>query len=123
VNVSADNFRFDLSCAPLDESLAIAFRGAAGGKATHWRADTDPVRLVLAWHDTPGFTPLPVPLDAEGAAVFVKAWLAAAEYGPEFDHDGDNGKSWRIYNESWGHVDGCHYAFVAIEPLWAMYGK
>lgn len=119
----SDNFHFDISCAPLDATLAIAFVGSPSGKATHWRADEDPQRLILAWHEAPGFVPLPAALDAEGALVFIKAWLADARYGLQPDHDGDNGRSWRVYNEAWSHVDHCPYAFVAIEPRWAMYGK
>lgn len=119
----SDNFKLDITCGPLDASLSIAFGEAPGRKATHWRADKEPQRLVLAWHEAPGFTPLPAALDAEGALVFVRAWLREADYGSQPDHDGDNDKSWRVYNESWGHIDRCPYAFVAIEPRWAMYGK
>lgn len=118
-----DNFKFDIACAPLEKCLDIAFQGAPGGKATHWRVDADPLRLVLAWHDDGDFIPLPAALNAEGAQVFVKAWLGEAVYGPEPDQDGTNRKSWRVYNESCGHVGSSFYAFVAIEPCWAMYGK
>lgn len=118
-----DNFKFDITCAPLEKCLDIAFQGAPGHKATHWRDDDDPQRLVLAWHDDRGFTPLPAALDVEGVRPFIEAWLRGADYGPEPDQDGTNRKSWRVYNESCGHVGGSSYAFVAIEPCWAMYGK
>lgn len=122
--MSADNFHFDISCAPIDESLHIAFLGSPSRKVSHWK-DEDGKRLLLAWAKEAGldFTPLPAPMDFVDAATFVKGWLSLADYGREPDHDGDNGKSWRIYNESWGHVAGNHYVFAAIEPEWAMYGK
>lgn len=41
----------------------------------------------------------------------------------EPDHDGDNDKGFRLFTESWGQVFGEYQAFVAIEPIWAMYGK
>lgn len=66
---------------------------------------------------------LPFTLDAEGAADFARRWLAEADYGSQPDHDGDNGRGWRVYNEGWGHVDGHRSAIVAITPVWAMYGK
>lgn len=55
---------------------------------------------------------------------FVTGWLKETDYGNEPDHDGSNGKGWRVYNHNWGQVIGCgSYSFVAIEPAWAMYGK
>ena len=49
------------------------------------------------------------------------AWLQEADFGKEPDHDGDNGKGWRVYVEDWGHSR--HQSMCAIEPAWAMYGK
>lgn len=80
-------------------------------------------RLILFWTKHESMTPLPAPMSAEDAVSFVKAWLAATDYGSEPDHDGDNGKGFRIYNEAWTHVAGLWEAFVAIEPVWMMYGK
>jgi hypothetical protein len=68
-------------------------------------------------------TALPFTLDAAGAADFAARWLAEADYGKQPDHDGDNGRGWRLYNESWGHVDGHFSAIIAVAPNWAMYGK
>lgn len=53
----------------------------------------------------------------------VRAWLEAVEYGPEPNHDGDNKKGWRVFNERYSHVSGLWQAFVAIEPVWLEYGK
>jgi hypothetical protein len=85
-----------------------------------------PLRLVFFWSDyekRADMVPFPFKQDAEGAAEFARRWLAEADYGSEPDHDGDNGKGWRLYNEAWGHVDSDHSAFVAVAPEWAMYGK
>lgn len=68
-------------------------------------------------------TVLPFPLDLNTSISFAWHWLTtSADYGNEPDHDGDNGKGWRVYNENWGRV-GSFYGFVAIKPAWAMYGK
>ena len=59
----------------------------------------------------------------ELAADFAAGWLGHANYGNAPDHDGDNGKGWRLYCEGCGYVDNDHYAFAAVQPVWAMYGK
>lgn len=85
-----------------------------------------PRRLVFYWSATenkPDLVALPFTLDAAGAVDFATRWLAEQDYGRQPDHDGDNGRGWRVYNEAWGHVDGDWGAFVAISPAWAMYGK
>lgn len=122
--MTADNTRFDMTAVPIKPALEIAFACSPSGKATHYRVYDN--KLVFAWHENAGkeFTKLLVPLTAETAVAVVKDWLAAeGQYGGQPDHDGDNGRSCRIYNESWGHIDHNQYTFVAIEPAWAMYGK
>ncbi len=122
-----DNFHFDLTGIPLLICLDIAFSHAPGKKAVGWMVqnmeERKLKRLVLFWSDDPAMTPLPAPLEAKDAEPFVKAWLSQQNYGPQPDHDGDNGKGWRVYCESWGHVAYNYRAFVAIEPVWLMYGK
>lgn len=126
----SDNFHFDLTGVDLKRALAIAFQGASGGKAIGWadllfkpNGSGERHRLVLFWTKHDAMTALPAPMNAEEAESFVKAWLGAADYGSQPDHDGDNSKGWRVYNEAWGHVAGMYQAFVAIEPTWLMYGK
>lgn len=82
-------------------------------------------RLVFYWTkiDRPDFVAFPFTLDPDGAADFAARWLAEEDYGKQPDHDGDNGRGWRLYCEGWGHVDSEYQAFVAISPRWAMYGK
>lgn len=120
-----NNFRFDISCGPLEESLKIAFYQH---KATCWKFEgvgLERDRLIFAWHqdNSPGYNPFVAPVGPEEAVTIVKSFLAKQDYGPEPDHDGSNKKSWRIYNEEWGHVGGNHYAFAAVEPVWEMFGK
>ena len=71
--------------------------------------------------------PLPYEMNFEAAFQFAWGWLQSEEAkklrGPEPDHDGDNEPGWRVYNESWTHVDDFWEALVGIEPIWAMYGK
>jgi hypothetical protein len=128
--VSGDNFHFDLTGVSLAKCLDIAFEGAPGGKAVGWAVmdgkaelKQNPQRLVLFWSMEEPAIALPAPMTAEDAEPFVRAWLKEQDYGPQPDHDGDNGKGWRVYNESWSMVAGKHRAFVAIEPCWIMYGK
>jgi hypothetical protein len=124
-----DNRTFDITAegqATLEQALKIGFgehRTAAG-----WRVDTHEgtTRLVLSAHETAsdGWAPFLTPIDAARAVSLVTDWLADTEYGEEPDHDGSNGRGWRVYCGDWGHVEPYHHrAFVAIEPCWAMYGK
>lgn len=79
--------------------------------------------LILLWHAENGALPLPYPLDLDDAIKFVEGWLKNADYKDEPDHDGDNGKGWRVFNEQWGYVAGHNYAILGVQPVWAMYGK
>lgn len=67
--------------------------------------------------------PLPYPMETTAAIEFAWNWLAQASYGQKPDIDGDCKKGWRIFNEAWGHVGRDCYAFVAVRPTWALYGK
>jgi hypothetical protein len=129
-----DNFRFDITGnGDIDLAMQVAFSHQS--KACWWRTDTVEgynkrriPRLVLSWmsSESPGpeWHPFVTPVGWEEAATVVRGWLTTADYGPRPDHDGDNGKGWRVYNDAWGHVEPYHYkAFVAVEPRWAMYGK
>lgn len=123
--MSGDNFHIDItSSGDLLPAMKIAFEGAAGGKAEAYLIDPEK-GLVLLWHADrqAGETKFPFKMDAEGAADFARRWLAEQDYGRQPDHDGDNGKGWRLYNEAWSHVGGYSYGFVAVKPAWIMYGK
>lgn len=79
--------------------------------------------LILLWSEERNATKFPFPLNINQSAQFIVDWLASLDYGRQPDHDGSNGKGWRLFTESWGHVAGHHYAIVAAQPAWAMYGK
>jgi hypothetical protein len=124
-----DNFHIDITSeGDLSDAMKIAFKGAAGSKAEAYLIHPDK-GLIFFWsahpndHPDKRLVPLPFKLDAAGAADFAKRWLAEQDYGRQPDHDGHNGKGWRLYNESWGRVGDFTYSFVAVMPEWAMYGK
>lgn len=118
-----DNFKFDMTSQGAETlKTALALFNPPSAKVTGYRDEK--TRLIFYWSNTSKqATPLPFPMTLAQAADFANGWLEHADYGHEPDHDGDNGKGWRLYCESWGHVAGDHYAFVAVEPAWAMYGK
>lgn len=117
-----DNFAFDMTSEG-DEALktALSLFRPPGGKVTGY--STDGKRLVFFWSDSQTATKLPFPMTLSQAADFASGWLQHADYGGQPDHDGDNGKGWRLYCENWGQIGRDPYAFAAIEPAWAMYGK
>lgn len=122
--MSSDSTYFDMRSVPLRPALEIAFSNAPGGKA--WGYKSTPDRLTFAWHESAGkdFVPFVTPVSESQAKQIVQDWInEVAEFSPQPDHDGDNEKSFRIFCEAWGHVDHNYYAFVAIEPYWAQYGK
>jgi len=138
----SDNFRFDMTAVPLSLALPVAFHHhskATGwveaplpqehdrAKGGEWGANQSKRRLILLWTKaTWAEEPVnyfPAPIEVEQAEGMIKAWLKEQDYGSQPDHDGDNGKGFRIYNEAWGHVAGRWEAFVAIEPVWLLYGK
>lgn len=125
-----DNFEIDVSSEGrqhFDLAMAIACRRPAVG----WAVLPDH-GLVLYW-DLDSKSPslvnrLPSPMDAKAASDFVWHWLEnTAEKDVDFnqchDHDGYNARGWRVYCEAWGQVAGDWRAFVAVRPIWALYGK
>jgi hypothetical protein len=139
-----DNFRIDITAEgrpSLVKAIEIAFaHNAPGGKVESYefvtlKADDysgipksldGAQALVFRWTkdcERKGAVPLPFRLDAGGAADWADRWLNEAEFGTEPDHDGHNGKGWRVFTGAWGHVGGDHYAVCAVIPAWAMYGK
>lgn len=118
-----DNFRIDITSeGSLLEAMQIAFRHSSQ-RAIGYRVCAAKGLIFYQYDSSPMMTRLPFKLDAAGAADFASRWLAEQDYGTQPDHDGGNGKGWRLYNEAWGHVDGEYQAFVAVKPVWAMYGK
>lgn len=120
-----NNFRFDITSvghAQLTHAIDLATQNGAA-KAIGYSIEDDGKTLVFFRYECAMMTALPFKLNSVGIVDFIERWLAEKDYGQEPDHDGDNGKGWRIYNEAWGHVKNRHEAFLAVEPAWAMYGK
>lgn len=123
-----DNFQFDMTSEGAETlRKALSFFRCADA-VTGYRVEETALkagrpRLILYWSKSARSTQVLYPMKFAQTAEYVLGWLAQADYGPQPDHDGDNGKGWRLYNEAWGHVDGEWQAFAAIEPVWAMYGK
>lgn len=66
----------------------------------------------------------PFPMNFKFAISMIKEWLKITEpRTKEPNTDGSTALGFRVYCESWGHVDGKWEAFAAIEPIWLVYGK
>lgn len=80
--------------------------------------------FVLYWTKADKMQPLPYDMTPQQITAFVWGWLQGAQpIDREPDHDGDNKKGFRVFNEAWGHVFNQSQAFAGITPVWAMYGK
>lgn len=134
----ADNFHFDLVGVPLDLCLqiatlhhkAIGWKEQVRARGGEWGQKYEPgaqidVRMVLYWSDqnVKDLNRFPAVMGPDELETIIRAWLSERHYGPQPDHDGDNDKGWRVYNEGWTHVSGEWQAFAAVEPVWLMYGK
>jgi hypothetical protein len=131
-------------------ALELAWHNAPGGKATHYKIVTlkeryqywpdkagvvirhsvnlveDPTgtpTLILLWHEEKNALALAYPHTLPQAVEFTRGWLGNVDYGEEPDHDGSNGKGWRVFTEGWGRVLSHNYTIVGVQPNWAMYGK
>lgn len=118
-----DNRRIDITNrGDISPAIELAFRGIK--TVSHYKSRPD--RLLLAWTkpSSEGWQETMWPMNYIDVMPLIDGWLDnVAQYPPEPNHDGSNGKGWRVYNENWGRVDGDFAVFVAIEPVWAMYGK
>lgn len=141
-----DNFKIDITAegkTSLHKAIEIVFaHNAPGGKVESYQVVqlqscpytgipeslNGKTALVLRWTKADQMKPdgpvnLLTKLDVAGAVDLASRWLAEQDYGRQPDHDGDNGKGWRVFTGNWGHVGNDHYAVCAILPEWAMYGK
>lgn len=91
--------------------------------ATHYVKDPE-FGFVLLWEKEGMSEKLPIAMHDVLASELVWNWLQReADYGKKPDHDGDNGKGWRVYARTWGHIGPYKRAILAVQPIWAMYGK
>lgn len=92
--------------------------------ASNEQCDKGDLTLILLWHVGTDAMALPYPLGVADAIPFVKGWLEnAGDPGDAPDIDGDTGRGWRVFTESWGHVAGSSYAVVGVQACYAWYGK
>ena len=107
----------------LSLALQLVWRNCAGAAAVWYKIKDNTMFLYWADPKDKDAVQLAYPHNLEQAVNFIHGWLNAIGYPPQPDHDGDNGKGWRVFNEAWGHVCNSPYGFVGIQPVWAMYGK
>lgn len=111
------------------EDFNLAIKLLCKNKVTHFFDHPDK-GLIAFWtegkiNEVPA-TPFPVPLAAEAFAEMAWQWLLAqpdSKYQEYLDHDGDNGKGFKVYNEVWGRIGGNFKTMFAVLPVWAWYGK
>ena len=126
-----DNFHIDVTTQGekgLLYALNLAFLNHPKAKGY---AVLPEIGLVFFWSDyekIEGFMALPFELDADGATDFAERWLKETDYGEEPNHDGSNGKGYRVYTDSWGHVQNAngglmHSSMCAVQPAYAIHGK
>ena len=118
-----DNMHIDLSLVGLEEfRLAMKIACSKHSHVIGYRIHEN--TMILYWAKNDNCILLPYEMDVNQVVNFVWGWLEKTPPNyPEPDHDGDNGRGFRVYNESWGHIKGEWQAFIAIMPIWAMYGK
>ena len=123
-----------------DLAFQLMFDNCPGKKATHyfehpkngllllWDEDFFIDTLRSANNSDPRVkaNKLPYPMNWKAASDLAWGWLQnqpEEKYECNLDHDGSNGKGFKVYNEDWGHVAESHYAFLGVLPVWAWYGK
>lgn len=121
------------------KTLELAFLqqgGYTAARARGW-SFTKKHGLILHWHVSEPRSSanevhrFPGELTAVQCLPFVSAWLESPEaktvetldQDSDYDHDGSNGRGWRVFCEAWGHVNNDSYAFIAIKPAYMWYGK
>jgi hypothetical protein len=126
-----DNRLFNVNgedCPMLEATLKLAF--SQEGKNTTawgWRV-TEEHGMTLCLYKTNDFTPFMSKSNAETVTSMIWDWLCEQdandytleEWEDNCDHDGHNGKGWRVYTGTWGDVGN---GFIAVKPIYLWYGK
>lgn len=119
-----DNFTIEVwSEGKKDFSMAMGI-ALKHSKCVGYRIDKEK-GLVLMWtkRDIPEYVALPYEMNLEQIIEFAWGWLQATPpEGNQPDHDGSNGRGFKMITNGWGQVDSWQ-EFIAIKPIWAMYGK
>ena len=112
-----------------DLAFQLLFEVSPSRKATHYFEHPEK-GLCFLWHEDRNAaliaTKLPYAMDWKAAADVAWGWLQEREdkeYRDYIDHDGSMGRGFRVYNESWAHVADSVYGILAVQPVWAWYGK
>lgn len=123
-----DNFSIDITCegnTRLASALGIVFFDRV--TATHYKSEPatkeTPARLVLLSYLSGGASELPFTLTTRNAPAFVMGWLAEQDMPPEPDVDGSVVRGWRVWCDPWGKIEHLEGAFLAVSPVWALYGS
>jgi hypothetical protein len=82
-------------------------------------------KLAFAKYESaPDMSPFPVRLGPQRCAEIAWDWLQGVPYPEQPDHDGDSEGGWLLRTDEWGYVEGFGYQyFIAVEPMWIMFGK
>lgn len=114
------------------KTLELVFQQEGNNtKAVGWEI-TKTHGLILYWFKEKGINLFPTGLDAKSVLAVVVGYLDSDEsenidydnsWDSDYDHDGHNGKGWRVYCEDWGHVNESDGAFCAIRLAYMWYGK
>ena len=80
--------------------------------------------LIFFQYKNAKMIPFPSSLSMSQCADLAHTWLEEeVDYPSEPDHDGDNEKGWLLYCEGWGQINAYDASFIAVKPMWCMYGK
>lgn len=108
----------------LHHALMLAFDGAPGDKATHYKVhDGD---LLLLWSEDKDAIKLPFTLNRENVVEFVWNWLQNAEKKekyPESDYVWNLKGGFKLTTNEWGFDEESRYAFVRVSAVWVWCGK
>ncbi len=119
-----DNFKFDMTSEG-KERFKIALSLVHKNKVIGYRVHKE--KGLMLYHvkvdASKDMILFPYEMTIGQASEFAYGWIENYNLGNQPDHDGDNGRGWRVYTESWGKVNGEWQCFVAIQAVWAMYGK
>ena len=107
--------------------LAMQIACSGHSKIVGWSIFEDEKKckcLALHWVDNKKNVNLfPYEMNFQQATEFAWGWLEKEPMGRQPDHDGDNGRGFYLFTHSWGMVNSDYTAFIAMKPIWAMYGK
>lgn len=113
----------------LDLAIKLAMQYHVGHErkeptVSHWQEKDG--KLFFFWHASGGGQEFMVPHTREMLVPLILAWLAKQDYGEEPDHDGSNGRGWRLKSHFSLFPDdhrGRSYIQFMITPEWLEYHK